>query len=54
MHDLKVNFDKFHGLVNKYLSSYLNTDGNVQAYRNPSSMPDSQIIALAICQEARY
>lgn len=52
MHDLKLNFDKFHRLTKNYLSEFLNKDGNVQHYRNRPNMPDSAIIALAICQEA--
>lgn len=52
MHDLKVNFDKFYGMTKKYLSPYINSGGNVQNYRNPPKMPDDEIIALAVCQEA--
>lgn len=52
MHDLKTNFEKFHRIAKTYLSSQLNTDGNVQKYSNPPKMPDSEIIALSICQEA--
>lgn len=52
MHDLKLNFDKFHRITKKYLLGELNDRGNVQAYRNAPGMPDSHIIALAVCQEA--
>lgn len=52
MHDLKLNFDKFHRITKKYLSDELNHKGNVQSYRNPPKMSDSEIIALAVCQEA--
>jgi hypothetical protein len=52
MHDLKLNFDKFYRITKKYLSGELNSKGNVQYYRNPPKMPDLDIIALAICQEA--
>ena len=52
MHDLKVNFDKFHEITKKYLSNYFTPEGNMQAYRHKPNMPDSEIIALSICQEA--
>lgn len=52
MHDLSVNFNKFHQITKKYLSCALNKQGNVQSYRNPPSFSDSSIIALAVCQEA--
>lgn len=52
MHDLKSNFDKFHRITKKYLSGSLNSLGNVQSYRNPPNMADSEIIALSVCQEA--
>ncbi|MDR9399701.1 MAG: hypothetical protein RI562_11620, partial [Salibacter sp.] len=52
MHDLSVNFNKFHQITKKYLSGALNKQGNVQSYRNPPSFSDSSIIALAVCQEA--
>ena len=52
MHDLKLNFDKFHRITKKYLAGELNDQGNVQFYRNPPKMPDCDIIALAVCQEA--
>jgi len=52
MHDLKTNFDKFHELTKKYLPCSLNKQGNVQHYRNPPNMADSEIIALSVCQEA--
>lgn len=52
MHDLKSNFDKFYRITKRYLCDSLNDDGNVEVYRNPPKMSDSQIIALSICQEA--
>ncbi len=52
MHDLKLNFDKFHLITKKYLHNQLKADGNVQDYSNPPKMPDSEIIALSVCQEA--
>lgn len=52
MHDLKINLDKFHHIARKYLSNDFNSSGNVQFYRNPPLMSDSEIIALGICQEA--
>lgn len=51
MHDLKVNFDKFHQIAKTILSDKL-VDGNVRLYRHKPKMTDSEIIALAICQEA--
>lgn len=52
MHDLKLNFDKFHQITKKYLLNELNSFGNVQFYRNPPKMSDGEIISLAVCQEA--
>lgn len=52
MHDLKANFDKFHRLTKEFPSEELNDDGNVQNYRHSPKMPDSDIIALSLCQEA--
>jgi hypothetical protein len=52
MHDLKLNFDKFHLITKKYLSDVLNDQGNVQSYRNRPKMSDCGIIALSVCQEA--
>lgn len=52
MHDLKVNFDKFHGITKRYLSQYLNAASNVQNYPNLPRMSDAEIISLAVCQEA--
>jgi hypothetical protein len=51
MHDLKVNFDKFHQIAKTILLDKL-VDGNVRLYRHKPKMTDSEIIALAICQEA--
>lgn len=52
MHDLESNFEKFHQITKEYLADYLNENGNFQYYRNPPKMPDSEIVALSICQEA--
>ncbi len=52
MHDLKANFDKLLELTTKNLSLYLNEQGNLRAYRHTPKMPDSEIIALSLCQEA--
>lgn len=51
MHDLKVNFDKIHQIAKTILSDKL-IEGNVRFYRHKPKMTDSEIIALAICQEA--
>lgn len=52
MHDLKSNFHKFLQLTNKYLRHSLDPEGNVKGYRHKPKLPDSHIIALALCQEA--
>ena len=44
MHDLKVNFDKFHQIAKTILSDKL-VDGNVRLYRHKPKMTDSEIMA---------
>jgi hypothetical protein len=51
MHDLKVNFDKIHQITSTILEDKL-IEGNIRNYRHKPKMTDSEIIALAICQEA--
>ena len=52
MHDLNTNFRKFLELAKNILSEDLDNDGNFKAYRHLPKMPDIDIIALALCQEA--
>jgi len=52
MHDLKANFDKILPIVKQTLSDQLDTCGNLHAYSNQPDLPDPDIIALSLLQEA--
>ena len=51
MHDLKTNFLKMLGITNSIVGNKLNSDGNLDFYPRKPKLPDSQIIALSLCQE---
>jgi len=51
MHDLKTNFDKILPIVKQTLSDQLDSCGNLHAYPNKPSLPDTHILALSLLQE---
>jgi len=51
MHDLKTNFLKMLGITNTILANKLNEEGNLYFYPRKPKLPDSQVIALSLCQE---
>lgn len=52
MHDLETNYEKFHNLTKTFFHKELNEEGNFHFYPNPPKLSDSQVISLALCQEA--
>lgn len=52
MHDLKTNFDKILPIVKQTLADQLNQDNNLQFYPHPPAVPDADVIALSLLQEA--
>lgn len=52
MHNLRTNFDKILPIVKSALKDFLLPCGNVEVYKNPSKMPDIELITIAVLAES--